>query len=109
MWAPGPEQCDHSEPEPDSNHQLLFHISAGAENSDEEGSPHVDSGPTGDSEPMPQQRRHSHKTDLVSLYLVLLGQVIRGHVMVTGSSEPQEAEQQEQCLKMGIFLQTSDP
>nr|XP_020450709.1 zinc finger protein 2 homolog isoform X2 [Monopterus albus] len=53
------EDSDHSEPEPDSDQQLLFHSSPVAESQDQRGNQHVDSGSTShssnvDNSPMSQ-------------------------------------------------------
>uniref|UniRef100_A0A3Q3JV55 C2H2-type domain-containing protein n=1 Tax=Monopterus albus TaxID=43700 RepID=A0A3Q3JV55_MONAL len=49
MFTPTYEDSDHSEPEPDSDQQLLFHSSPVAESQDPKGNQHVDSGSTSDS------------------------------------------------------------
>ncbi|XP_040911729.1 uncharacterized protein LOC121193440 isoform X2 [Toxotes jaculatrix] len=55
------EESEHSEPEPNRDHQLLSHCSAAAENQDQRGGQHVDPGPTRDAESMTKKRRHNNR------------------------------------------------
>uniref|UniRef100_A0A3Q1I5G9 C2H2-type domain-containing protein n=2 Tax=Anabas testudineus TaxID=64144 RepID=A0A3Q1I5G9_ANATE len=54
MWIP-PEESDHSEPEPNGDHQLVSNSSPVAVSQDQEGG--VDSGSTSNAEPEPKKRR----------------------------------------------------
>uniref|UniRef100_A0A3B4US40 C2H2-type domain-containing protein n=1 Tax=Seriola dumerili TaxID=41447 RepID=A0A3B4US40_SERDU len=54
------EESDHSEPEPNSDHQLLYHNSPVAEIQDQKGNKHVDPGSTTNAEPKPKKRCHKN-------------------------------------------------
>ncbi|XP_069367571.1 uncharacterized protein [Paralichthys olivaceus] len=57
------EGSEHSEPEANSEQQLLCHSSAGAESQDQRGREHVDPGATGNEESQRNKRRHRDSGD----------------------------------------------
>ncbi|XP_022614593.1 uncharacterized protein LOC111231663 isoform X2 [Seriola dumerili] len=59
VLTPDHEESDHSEPEPDSDHQLLSHTSPVAESQDQTGSQHVDSGSTADAQSKTDSKTHT--------------------------------------------------
>ncbi|XP_044051301.1 zinc finger protein OZF-like [Siniperca chuatsi] len=65
MLTPTDEESDHSEPEPNRDQQLLSHNSHAAENQDQKGGRHGDSGSTRDAEPNNQHHKsESHSNNV---------------------------------------------
>ncbi|KAF0046412.1 hypothetical protein F2P81_000045 [Scophthalmus maximus] len=60
MLTPTYEESEHSEPEPNSDQQLLSHYSPVAESHDQRGSDHVEPGPTRNEETKRKKRRHNN-------------------------------------------------
>ncbi|XP_036953291.1 zinc finger protein 436-like [Acanthopagrus latus] len=65
MLIPPYEESDHSEPESESDHQLLSYSSHVAESQDQTGGNHQDSGPTRDKEPEPKKRHYKSRSQHV--------------------------------------------
>uniref|UniRef100_A0A671TSX7 C2H2-type domain-containing protein n=1 Tax=Sparus aurata TaxID=8175 RepID=A0A671TSX7_SPAAU len=61
MLIPPYEESNHSEPEPNSNHQLLSHNSHVAESQNQEGGKNGDSRTTRAANSKPKKRRNTHK------------------------------------------------
>ncbi|XP_071347262.1 zinc finger protein 37-like [Trachinotus anak] len=68
MLTPAHEESDHSEPEPDSDHQLFPHNSPVAEIRGQKGNRHTDPGSTRNAEPEPKKRLHKNTSHFSNVY-----------------------------------------
>ncbi|XP_030271972.1 zinc finger protein 569-like [Sparus aurata] len=68
MLIPPYEDSDHSEPEPESDHQLLFYSSDVDESLNQNGGKHGDSGSSRNTEPEPNERRRKTRSTRKSVY-----------------------------------------